>query len=798
VQILEGTNILGVAQLINGTATFATSTLGIGAHNLTGTYVGDSSNMPSISGGVSVNISVFGGGANQQWSYGYDAMGRPTIKVDPNGNTTNTYYDSLGRPIQIQEPANTGTAAPTVTSMEFNAADSLTKVTDPRNIATTYTPDGLGQVKTLASPDSGTAGYTYDANGNLLTKTDARGKLTTYTYDALNRLKSITYTSGTPSTLEYDGGASPYPAAAGELTKVTDASGSITYAYDSAGRLTTKTQVTAGKTFVVAYTWGDTGSALDKITAITYPSGSRVNYSYDQYGSVSAITTNPVNPNGVGTSGTLLPLLSGITTNVDNNISGWSWASGKTQAIGYDSFGQVSGYNLGDPNGVGIAAGVRRTILRDASGRITGYTHTNNGASQSSLDQSFGYDNLNRLLNANMGTSTIGYSYDATGNRTSKVISGTAYTNTVSPTSNRYTQVQDVGGTAAIQTDAAGNITNDGVNTFTYGDRGRLGSVTTAGGAVAYSYNAQELRVAKSGPSALVPTGAAYYVYDEAGKLLGEYDANANPLYETVYLGAMPVGLMKQTGSAGANTLATNLYNVYADHLGAPRIVTRASDAAIVWRWDSAESFGGTAPNQNPSNLGAFVYSQRLPGQVFDQETGLFQNWNREYNPRIGRYMQSDPIGLAGGINTYGYVAGNPLSGIDPRGLATFTLTGGGSAVVVGGGEGSFGVYISNKPNDIGFVISGGAGGGANVGLSAQLGYVPGPLSNVSGNTKNTNLSCGVGSGTWMADPKTGDFAGLTVGPAGRLGASETNAQTETWGLRGLLDRLFDRIGRIK
>jgi RHS repeat-associated protein len=195
-----------------------------------------------------------------------------------------------------------------------------------------------------------------------------------------------------------------------------------------------------------------------------------------------------------------------------------------------------------------------------------------------------------------------------------------------------------------------------------------MATMSNAGGTVTYSYNALEMRVGKTGPTALVPTGAAYYVYDEEGKLLGEYDANGVPIYETIYLGA-PVGVVKQTGTAGASNIAISLYNVSTDQIGAPRVITRQSDEAIVWRWDSAEAFGATAPDQNPSSLGTFSFNQRFPGQVFDAESGLFQNWNREYNPRIGRYMQSDPIGLKGGINTYGYVDGNPNSFTDPSGL---------------------------------------------------------------------------------------------------------------------------------
>jgi RHS repeat-associated protein len=88
-----------------------------------------------------------------------------------------------------------------------------------------------------------------------------------------------------------------------------------------------------------------------------------------------------------------------------------------------------------------------------------------------------------------------------------------------------------------------------------------------------------------------------------------------------------------------------------------------------VWRWDQAEPFGNNSADENPSGLGAFDLPLRLPGQKYDAETGLHYNYFRDYDPSIGRYGESDPIGLKAGLNTYLYGGGTPLIGTDVLGL---------------------------------------------------------------------------------------------------------------------------------
>jgi RHS repeat-associated protein len=114
--------------------------------------------------------------------------------------------------------------------------------------------------------------------------------------------------------------------------------------------------------------------------------------------------------------------------------------------------------------------------------------------------------------------------------------------------------------------------------------------------------------------------------------------------------------------------VAAGVYYVYADHLNTPRVITDGTNK-VVWRWDS-DPFGADAANEDPDGDGTkFRYNLRFPGQYYDRETGLHYNYFRDYDPSTGRYVESDPIGLKGGINTFSYVRANPLSFTDTKGL---------------------------------------------------------------------------------------------------------------------------------
>jgi RHS repeat-associated protein len=143
------------------------------------------------------------------------------------------------------------------------------------------------------------------------------------------------------------------------------------------------------------------------------------------------------------------------------------------------------------------------------------------------------------------------------------------------------------------------------------------------------------------------------FVYDQGGRLMGEYNADGTPIVEYVYLANQPLAMLR----GGA------IYYYHTDHLDTPEALTD-QDRRLVWRADYTP-FGNTTISENK-----IENPLRFPGQYFDQETGLHYNYFRDYDPSTGRYIESDPTGLAGGDNTYLYGRADPISLFDSTGSA--------------------------------------------------------------------------------------------------------------------------------
>jgi len=171
-----------------------------------------------------------------------------------------------------------------------------------------------------------------------------------------------------------------------------------------------------------------------------------------------------------------------------------------------------------------------------------------------------------------------------------------------------------------------------------------------------YLYDAFGRRVKK-----ISGTTTTFYLWDNEN-LIAEYSAAGQRTKRYAYIPNRHAALQIED--------ANGIYNVHTNHLDTPTQLTDSTQK-IVWQ-ANYQAFGNTQINQDPDANGkTIIYNQRFPGQYADTETGLYYNFYRDYDPSTGRYLQSDPIGLNGGINLYGYVQGNPLNWFDLFGLAS-------------------------------------------------------------------------------------------------------------------------------
>lgn len=604
--------------------------------------------------------------------FSYDKVGNLSSVTDQRGGFYGNAFDRLDRLVSQTDPESG------VTAISFDPRDNVTTVTDAGASSTTFVVNGFGDVIRRISPDTGVTDYTVDVRGLVTSVIDARGVTTKFSYDALGRVRTKSFPAAAAEnvTYEYDDATSGNRGV-GRSTGFTDASGRTAYRYDALGRIVKIRKTIAGDVFVIGYQY----DAVGRVVALTYPSGRVVTFTRNGAGRVSDISMRSsasAASQTVASSVTYLPFYPaelfvdaapppGLDTPLLGGLTGFTHGNGLVLSLNYDVDGRLTAMRTADAT----KQIQDLTLIYDSGADVTAIVDN----LDSDMSQSFGYDAVGRLVNASGPYGDIDYAYDLVGNRIHRTIDDGAVTDEAyayAAGTNRLSSVtagstlRTFGYTAAGSTssDARAGATLD----FSYNLAGRLASVAADSGPLAsreYTYDAlqhrvRELRADRVGAVAGIKAWTIAYVYDAAGHLLAEYATlGLMPmiLHEYLWLDDTPVAMIDHTKTGGDKLLA-----IHTDHLGRPQTLTDAGGKVV---WDGRfDPFG-----EQHAIAGTTEMPLRFPGQEYDTVTGLSHNRHRDYDPTLGRYLQSDPIGLEGGINTYAYALGNPTRYSDRLGL---------------------------------------------------------------------------------------------------------------------------------
>ena len=652
-----------------------------------------------------------------EYSYTYDEHSNLLTETDDRGTITNIYDNA--NPWQTSISSRSGR----VTVFTFDDNGNPLTTTDPNSAVTTMSWSVQGDLQQVTDALGNQTSMNYSAQGMMLSSSDPLGRITQYEYDALNNVNQVTNAANEVMQYEYD--------ALDRIVSSTDENGDITtYAYDAADRVT---QVTAPNGQTVQYSYDNFGRLNQRI----FYDGAIFRYGYRSDNLASQI----IRPDNVIISMTYdaAKRLSGRTIGSEDNynysynlrdeLTSISNGTG-TVTIAYDNFGRITSetvnaqtttyqYNVEDENTQLVSLGTTQDLQYDVRGLLN-QLDVNGSSYQYSYDvlerltalnrtnvtnTSMQYDIANQLTDINHGSGQrdYQYQYDTNGRITQwQGVAGETrnygYDNasrltTVQSSSNSETFTYDAMGNRQndnAQFDVANRITEDNSFTYIYDINGNrtLKANKSTGEVERYTYNSLDQLVGYQAYSDSVPdtlpTVDYSYSYGPLGRrwlkqnnlssnsvmfywsgsnLIGENNLGIVRRY--ILEGITPVGFIEN----GEN------YHFLKDHLGTIHEIID-SNGNIVWQGDYG-SFGvlSSLTNSIENNL-------RLPGQYEDVETGLFYNYFRDYDPELGRYIQSDPIGLEGGMNTYIYATANPLSVVDLDGLIWVYVIRGGKWVL--------------------------------------------------------------------------------------------------------------------
>ena len=302
-------------------------------------------------------------------------------------------------------------------------------------------------------------------------------------------------------------------------------------------------------------------------------------------------------------------------------------------------------------------------------------------AHQSALGDVYTYDAADQLTNVLYNASDpdtapsgwsneVSYAFDAAGNRTLLTqIGGSGSTQTVSYGVNNLNQYTNVDATAYTY-DTKGNLTGDGVWTYSYDYENRLVSATSALSAVQYQYDAFGRLIERQTSGTSQSTNRMYYAGLPANssgagwQLVAEYDGAGTLQTKYVYGPGIDEPVRMQRGST----------KYYFEQDGLGNVTELENVAGVVLEQYTYDVYGTpTIYNNGWMVRSASLYGNRLmfTGRDRDPDTGLYNFRYRYYSPALGRFVQPDPMGLAGGdLNLYAYSLNNPVNLLDPSGLS--------------------------------------------------------------------------------------------------------------------------------